>query len=132
MKSTISESPTILPTTISQSTTMDGDATETTNIIYPTTTIESETMFTTDTVPMMTDFTTLDASSTSQGETIETEYPPMQSRIGSQEDGLINEGIKTIKFLFGHVKISNKIQGCKNGYKYIQYYFFFYRFVDSK
>ena len=94
MKSTISESPTILPTTISQSTTMDGDATETTNIIYPTTTIESETMFTTDTVPMMTDFTTLDASSTSQGETIETEYPPMRSRIGSQEDGLIIEGIK--------------------------------------
>ena len=45
-------------------------------------------MFTTDTVPMMTDFTTIDTSSTSQGEILETEYPPMRSRVGSLEDGL--------------------------------------------
>ena len=91
VKSTTSEAPTIQPTTISQTTT-DGDATETTNIIYPTTTMESETMFTTDTVPMMTDFTTIDGSSTSQGEILETEYPPMRSRVGGQEDGLLVEG----------------------------------------
>merc|ERR1712223_2161811 len=62
VKSTTSESPTIQPTTLAQTTT-DGDPTETTNMIYPTTTMESETMFTTDTVP---DFTTLDASTTNQ------------------------------------------------------------------
>ena len=56
--------------------------------------MESETMFTTDTVPMMTDFTTVDASSTSQGEILESEYPPMRSRVGSQEDGLLLEGRK--------------------------------------
>ena len=93
VKSTTSEAPTIQPTTIAQTTT-DGDATETTNTIYPTTTMESETMFTTDTVPMMTDFTTIDGSSTIQGEILETEYPPMRSRIGSQEDGLLVEGRK--------------------------------------
>ena len=93
VKSTTSEAPTIQPTTIAQTTT-DADATETTNIIYPTTTMESETMFTTDTVPMMTDFTTVDGSSTSQGEILETEYPPMRSRVGSQDDGLLAEGRK--------------------------------------
>ena len=94
VKASTSESPTIQPTTIAQTTT-DGDATETTNIIYPTTTMESETMFTTDTVPMMTDFTTIDTSSTSQGEILETEYPPMRSRVGSLEDGLfVVEGRK--------------------------------------
>ena len=51
-------------------------------------------MFTTDTVPMMTDFTTIDGSSTSQGEILETEYPPMRSRVGDQEDGLLVEGRK--------------------------------------
>ena len=68
VKSTTSESPTIQPTTLAQTTT-DGDATETTIMIYPTTTMESETMFTTDTVP---DFTTLDASTTNQGEILKT------------------------------------------------------------
>ena len=50
-------------------------------------------MFTTDTVPMTTDFTTLDGSETSEGEILETEFPPLfQSRTGSSEDGII-EGI---------------------------------------
>lgn len=77
VKSTTSESPTIQPTTLAQTTT-DGESTETTNMIYPTTTMESETMFTTDTVP---DFTTLDASTTNQGKILETIKPLMQFRI---------------------------------------------------
>ena len=88
VQTTTSEAPTIQPTTLFQSTT-DGEATETTNMIYPTTTMDSENMYTTDTVPMITDFTTLDGSATSQGEILETEFPFMESRIGSTEDGFI-------------------------------------------
>ena len=56
-------------------------------------------MFTTDTVPMITDFTTLDGSETSEGEILETEFPPLfQSRTGSSEDGII-EGILRIWIL---------------------------------
>ena len=95
VKSSTSEAPTIQPTTLSPST-IDGAATETTNMIYPTTTMENDNMFTTDTVPMITDFTTLDGSETSEGEILETEFPPLiQSRTGSSEDGII-EGILRI------------------------------------
>ena len=56
-------------------------------------------MFTTDTVPMITDFTTLDGSETSEGEILETEFPPLfLSRTGSSEDGII-EGILPIWIL---------------------------------
>ena len=56
-------------------------------------------MFTTDTVPMITDFTTLDGSETSEGEIIETEFPPLfLSRTGTSEDGII-EGIPSIWIL---------------------------------
>ena len=92
VKTTTSEAPTIQPTTLAQSTT-EGEATETTNMIYPTTTMDSETVYTTDTIPMITDYTTLDGSATSPGESIETEFPSMESRIGSIEDGFI-EGSK--------------------------------------
>ena len=89
VQATTSEGPTIQPTTTASQSTTDGEATETTNMIYPTTTMDSETMFTTDTIPMITDYTTLDGTATSQGEIVETEIPLMESRDGSLEDGLI-------------------------------------------
>jgi len=96
VQASTSEAPTIQPTTLSQSTT-DGEATETTNMIYPTTTMDSDNMFTTDTVPMITDYTTLDGSATSQGEIVETEFPSMESRDGSLEDGLIKDSSTSSK-----------------------------------
>ena len=60
--------------------------------------MDSETVYTTDTIPMITDYTTLDGSATSPGESIETEFPSMESRIGSIEDGFI-EGSKIIILL---------------------------------
>ena len=71
--------------------------------------MDSESIYTTDTVPMITDFTTLDGSATSQGEILETEFPSMESRIGSIEDGFI-EGSKTIILLaiiFNPIEILN-------------------------
>ena len=71
--------------------------------------MENDNMFTTDTLPMITDFTTLDGSETSEGEILETEFPPLfQSRTGSSEDGII-EGIVRIWVLaelkFNHNRI---------------------------
>ena len=66
--------------------------------------MENDNMFTTDTVPMITDFTTLDGSETSEGEILETEFPPLfQSRTGSSEDGII-EGIPRI-LIFAELRI---------------------------
>ena len=66
-------------------------------------------MFTTDTVPMITDFTTLDGSETSEGEILETEFPPLfQSSTGSSEDGII-EGILRI-WILAELKFYNDYQ----------------------
>ena len=65
--------------------------------------MDNENLFTTDTVPILTDFTTLDGSATSQGEITETEFSPMESRVGSLEDGLIKGSkinVGDIHFLF--------------------------------
>ena len=75
-------------------------------------------MFTTDTVPMITDFTTLDGSETSEGEILETEFPPLfQSRTGSSEDGII-EGILRI-WIFAELRIYYMLMTIRFGLRVI-------------
>ena len=101
VKASTSEDPTVQPTTLSPST-AGGDMTEST-MIYPTTTMDSENVFTTDTVPMLVDFTTLYSSEPNQGEVTESEVRPLESRIGSPVDGVIKGG--------SNLKIDTKKKG---------------------
>ena len=101
VKASTSEDPSVQPTTLSP-TTVGGDMTDST-MIYPTTTMDNENIFTTDTVPMFTDFTTLDSSDTSQGEVTESEVLPLESRIGTLEDGVIKGG-RSIRMNVGRRK----------------------------
>ena len=90
VKASTSKDPSVQATTLSPST-VRGDMADST-MIYPTTTMDNENIFTTDTVPMLVDFTTLDSSDTSQGEVTESEVLPLESRIGTLEDGVIKGG----------------------------------------